>query len=82
MPTSVKLAPKSKQRTAEYSGLPYWLTWLTLGTLLAHSWLILAHSGLTWLAWLTWLILGLLMAHLTHLAHMAHSWLTQLTWLT
>ena len=60
IPTSVKLAPKSKQRTAEYSGLPYWLTWLTLGTLLAHS----------------GLILGSLWAHLARMAHLAHSWLT------
>ena len=68
LPTSVKLAPKSKQRTAEYSGLPYWLTWLTLGSLSS-----LGHPCLTF---------GSFLAHsadLTELTDLAHS---RLTWLT
>ena len=82
--TSVKLAAKSKQRTAEYSGPSNWLTKLTLdslgslgstGSLLALPWLVLSspltHSWLTSThSWLTWI------TWLTLCPFLAHSWLT------
>ena len=86
IPTSVKLAPKSKRRTAEYpvsilAHLAY--SWHTLGSLLANPWLTLSsldsHGSL-----------GSLLAHLVHSwialgslgSPLAHSWLTLLIWLT
>ena len=71
--TSVKLAAKSKQRKAEYSGPSNWLTKLTLdslgslgstGSLLVLPWLVLS-SPLTH----SWLSLDSFLAHMDHLAH-------------